>query len=223
MEAGAAELIADALVVGTDLLDTWRTERLTIGGQTRTVHSLTINVQTYPVGVGGAFNQTWPTAIDAWSVIPNDAAANPVEMSQGRPLVWDEWQQIRVKSFTGAYPTRMYYDRAFSAGLGACLFYPIPDNAAVDVVLYQAVPAILSLVAATSYDLRPGAHRALKLNLALELTDRYGKEATDRLERRAARAKGDLKRANYIPRTAPIRPEWLIGGRRRSSNIYTDA
>ena len=221
IESGASELIDDAITVGSDLLDTWRTKKLTISGVTRNVYSLTANTQSYTIGSGGGFNQDWPTAIEKWSVIPDDTAANPVEHPIGRPYTWDQWQAVRVKSSTGAYPTTMYYDRRYAAGLGNCLFWPIQTGGAVDVVLYTHVPAITSLVAATSYDLRPGFHRALKLNLAVELADRYGKQVTDRLERRAAMALADLKIHNIIPKESPTRQEFLIGTRLRTFNVRT--
>ena len=221
IEAGASELIDDAITVGSDLLDTWRKEKLTVSGVTRNVFSLTANTQSYTIGSGGTFNQDWPTAIEKWSVIPDDDAADPDEHNMGRPYTWDQWQSVRVKGTTGAYPTVMYYDRRWSAGLGNCLFYPIQDNGDVDVVLYTHVPAITSLVAATSYNLRPGFHRALKLNLAVELADRYGKAVTTRLEKRAADALASLKRHNIIPKESPTRDEFIIGTRRRGFNVYT--
>lgn len=225
IEAGHAEQLDDARAVGADLLDTWRTEKLTISGVTRAVYSLTTDLQSHTIGSGGTFNQDYPTAILRWSVIPDDDAADPIEHPMGRPLTDDEWQAIRVKSTTGAYPTRMWYDKRYSAGLGRCLFYPIPDNADVDVVLYALVPAITALEANTSYDLQPGAARALKLNLAVELgLGRYAREGglPDGLERRAAQAKGAWKRSNLVPRESGIRREFLIGTRGRTHNIYTD-
>lgn len=230
IEAGAAELLADARDVGTDLLDSWRTERLTISGVTRAVFSLVNAQQSYTIGSGGDFAQDYPAAILRWSVIPDDDAANPDEQPQGRPLTDDEWQGIRVKSLTATYPTRMWFDKRYVAGLARCLFWPVPDNGDVDIVLYQHVPAITSLVANTSYDLQPGFARALKLGLALELAEsgkyEVAQEIVARVARRAGRAIAALKRSNHQPRTTAMRPEFVIGaarGRRGGLNIYTDS
>lgn len=220
IEAAHAEQEADAILVASELIDAWRTERLFVHGRARTTYSLTANTQGYTIGSGATFSQDYPSAIDRWGVIPDDDAADPVEIPRGRPLNSDEWARIRVKSTTGAYPTEMYWDRRYS---GTLYFYPIPDNNDVDVVLYQAVPQITSLVATTSYDLPPGWARALITNLAVELADHYGKSVTSRLEKAAAESKGHVKRQNYIPRQSPIRGEFVIGRTRRTLNIYTDA
>lgn len=228
VEAGHAELIEDARVAGTDLIDTWRLQKLTIAGVTRSVYSLTLNTQSYTIGTStAAFGQDYPASIDLWSVIPDDDATDPVEKPRGKPLTYDQWQQIRVKSLTASEPTDMWFDRRYAAGVGNCLFYPIPDNGDVDVVLYSRIPAITSLVAATTYDLRHGYIRALKLGIALELamSGKYAVPDTTvvKLERRFHDAFGWLKRANYIPREAPIRPEYIIRDHRRGNfNVRVD-
>ena len=227
VEAGSAELLEDALTVGSDLLDSWRLDKLTISGITRTVYSLVTSTQSYTIGSGGTFDQDYPTTIEAWSVIPDDDAAATAlqEMPMGRPLTWDQWQQIRVKGQTGSYPTRMYFDRRWAAGLGNLLFHPIPNNGDVDIVLYQTVPAITTLVSATTYNLRTGVVRALKLGLAVDLgLGRFAREGglPAGLEQRAAHAYGLLKRSNYIPRETPMRAEFSIGSGsgRRTYNVY---
>lgn len=219
VQAGHAEQLADAIIVGTDLVDSWRTRRLTISGVTRTVYSLTSGTQTYTIGSGGTFSQEWPESIPHWSVIPDDDATDVDELPMGRPYTDDEWQGIRVKSDTADYPTVMYYDRRFVAGLGNCLFWPVPDNGDVDVVLYNRVPAIVSIVAATTYNLRPGVARALKLNWAIELADRYGKPISSKLGKRAAEALRFLEKSNIIPRESSMRSEFAIGSTGQSFDI----
>ena len=222
-EDGSDELIADALVVGTDLIDEWRNSKRTISGVTRSVYSLVSGTQSYSIGSVGTFNQDWPESIPYWSRIPDDTATDPVEQPMGRPLSYDQWQQVRVKSDDSSYPSKMYYDRKYDAGLGNCLFHPIPDNNKVDVVLYAFIPAITSLVSATTYDLRPGVKMALTLSLAVELLEGRFKRQGDwsGLYRRAARALAGWKRNTAIPKEAPIRSDFAIGTRGRGINIYT--
>ena len=225
-EQAHPELIADGIVVASDLLDSWRTEGLTISGMTRSPYNLVANQQSYTIGSGGDFAQDYPSEIRRWSTVPDDDATHPVEQPRGRPLTEEEWQQIRVKSTTGAYPTKMWFDRRYAAGLGRCLFWPIPDNNDVDIVLYQLVPSITSLAANTNYDLEPGKALALKLALARELAEsgRYqvDQDVMVRVVRRASRAIGALKRAHTRPRVAPIRVEFAIErGSRRTFNINT--
>lgn len=212
-------------MVATDLVDEWRTQKLTISGVTRSVYSLTSGTQSYTIGTSGAnFGQDYPAEIYSWSVIPDDDATDPVEQPRGRPLTFDEWQSIRVKSLDAAYPTHMWYDKRYSSGQANCLFWPIPDNGDVDVVLYSSIPVITSIVAATSYDLRHGLAMALKTNLAVELCDRYGREVPNSLLARARRSLAALKRANTIPTVARIRREYVIGRNRRGGfNVRTDS
>jgi hypothetical protein len=225
IEAASSEHLEDGRLAAGELLDAWRIERLTISGILIGTYSLVSGDASYTIGSGGDFNQTYPESIFAWSVVPDDDAADPDEIPMGRPLDVDQWQGIRVKTDTGPYPTVMYFDRAYSAGLGNCYFHPVPDNNDVDVKIYSRVAGITDLVVATSYDLRPGFHRALRLNLAMELAGRHGKtgDRIDKLERAAAHALGMLKRSNIRHRESPTRAEFEIGQGtgRRSFNIYT--
>lgn len=224
VEAGGDELLSDTLAVGSDMLDQWRTEPLTIPTVARSVYSLTSGVQTYTIGSGATFNQDYPNAIEQWSVIPARAATNPIELAMGRPYTYDQWQSVRIKSQTGPYPVRMYWDRGYDAnGRGNLLFHPIPNVTTVDVLLYQLIPALTALVALTQYALRPGYAKAIKLNLALELVDRHGKPMPPTLQLRAAQAKGSIKRANKRTVESAIRAEFIIGSNlgRRTFNVYT--
>lgn len=220
VDAPDAELEQRALRVAKDVLDNWRIKKLTIAGVTRNVHPLTINTQAHTIGDGGNLNQTWPTAIERWSVIPDDTATDPFEISKGRPLTFIQWQAISVKSQSGSHPTKMYFDGKYAAGLGTCYFWPIPDNANVSAVLYTHVPDITTLALATPYDLEPGVALALKLNLAVEFADAFGRTPSPRLEMRAKETLGDLKSHHIIPREAPIRPDFVIGRHRRTVNVY---
>lgn len=222
-ETGSDELVGDALAVGTDLLDEWRTSRLTISGVTRNPYTLTSGTQSYTIGSGGAFDQDWPTEIEYWSRIPDRTAANPVEQPMGRPYTYDQWQQVRVKSTAASYPDKMYYDRKWTAGLGNCLFHPIQNSGNVQAVLYCFIAAITSLVSGTTYNLRPALAMAIKTNLAMELLAGRFKRQGDwsDLNRRAVRSLAAVKRHNRISKEAPIRADFAIGTRGRGVNIYT--
>lgn len=224
-EAGSDEILADALAVGSLMINGWRTKRLTINGITRSVYSVVSGTASYTIGSGGTFNQDYPNAIHAWSVIPDGGVTNPIEIPKGRPLTWDQWQQVRVKTNTGL-PFQMYFDRAWTAGLGRCYFYPVPNNSAIDVALYGAVPSITTLVAGTQYDLRPGMDAAIVYNLALRLATgrfkRSGFDITD-LKELAASTFADARRIAIVPKESPIRAEFVIGQGtgRRTFNVYT--
>ena len=221
----SAEQQTDALSAANDLLDLWRTKRLLVAGITINTYSLVSGTASYTIGSGGVFDQAYPQRIERWSVIPDDDATDPQEMSMGRPVTSDVWQGIRVKTQTGSRPTTLYYDRLYAAGLGLCYFHPVPDNNDVDVKLYCAIPSITALVAGTTYDLQPGMQNALTLGLALALgRGRYGKSAvmTADLKEAAREALAAVMGANIVPKESPMRPEYAIGsGGRRNFNIYT--
>jgi len=222
IEPGSDELIADTLNVGTDLIDGWRLERLTIPSITRSVYNLA-TTQTYTLGSGGTFDQDYPQAILAWSIIPDPGVAQPLEIPMGRPLTWAQWQAIRQKAQTGAYPTALYWDKAYAAHLGTISVHPIPTSATPDLVLYQAIPSMTALVAGTQYDLRPGYAEAIKTNLAIRLCPRHGKTVDADLRDTAKFTKGRLKRGNINPLECGIRGEFLIGtgADHRTFNVYT--
>ena len=221
-ETADGDATQQGLDVASDLLDTWRTERLTISGVTIASYDLVADTATYTIGSGGDWDQDYPTAIERWSVIPDGGETDPVEIPRGRPLTPEEWQRIAVKTLTGAYPTWLYFDRAFSAGLGTVSVYPVPTTSDPDVRLYTRTPAITTLVLNTAYTLTPGYIRAFKLHLAIELAGRNGLEPSASLIGRAKEAKGWLKAQHIQPRESPINPAFLIGASVRGHNIYTD-
>ena len=224
IEAASAEHLEDGRLAAGEMLDAWRIERLTIAGILIAEYGLTSGDGSYTIGDGGNFDQDYPESIFAWSVIPDDTVADPQELPMGRPVDADHWQGIQVKTDEGPYPTVMYFDRSYTDGLGNCLFHLVPDNSNVAVRIYSRVPAITDLVPATSYDLRPGFMRMLRLGLSVELAGRHGKtgDRIDKLERAAAHALGVFKRSNIRHRESPTRPEFEIGQGtgRRTFNIY---
>lgn len=222
IQVAEAEHISNGEIAGTNLLDSWRTEKLTISGVTISQFALVAATSLYTIGPSATFDQAWPERIEKWSVIPDDTATNPLELPMGDPLTFDQWQQVRIKTQSGR-PNKLYYDQKYDAsGFGRCYFHPVPSSSLMAVRLYAFVPDLVSLVAGTTYHLRPGAARALILELAMELADPYGKDVTTRLERRAMKAKGLLLRTNYRPRQAQRRGEFAIGNRNgRNFNVYT--
>jgi hypothetical protein len=221
--AASGERLNDGMGAACDLLDTWRTMKLTMRGTTISPYTLVSGKQTYTIGPNGDFNQVYPASIDNWSIVPDVTAAYPSEIPKGRPLTADEWQQIGVKTNPGQ-PYALYFDRSYVAGLGNVLVYPIPNAANIGVRLYEHNAVITALVAGTSYDLAPGFQRAFQLNLALELADRYGTGATvsPGLAARANAALSAFLKSNIVPKESQIRREFAIGQDvgRRTFQIY---
>lgn len=219
IEEGEAEDLEDALEAMNILLDEMRNDNILISGVTRSYQLLVGGQQTYTIGAGGDFDMAYPERIDRWSVVPDRAAAQPSEIPMGRPLDAREWAAIPTKAGQATYPARMWFDKEYSAGLGRCHFYPVPSASVPAVYLYVFRPSITEIDNSSSYDLQPGVMSALVLLLAEELGGggRYkpDQDVYQRVVRRAARAKGAIRRKNTSNPEAPMRMEFAgLGGRR---------
>jgi hypothetical protein len=111
-------------------------------------------------------------------------------------------------------------------GAGSVLLPPDPEQRRrrrEDLLAYPGAHGDHTI--AGEYTLRPGFHAALRLGLADELADRYGKngDRVERIAKKAAMAKGSLKRSNIRPMQSPIRRDFVIGQGvgRRTFNVYT--
>lgn len=204
-----------------DFVDALGIERAALYAVARTVCPLSAGVQDYTIGLGGAFNIPRPTWIDRCSVRPDRTAAPVLEASIGRPMTIAEWQGTALKTSTGAWPTRIYYDFAASAGLGTISVYPVPESSLCDLVLYTPSAPTHFGDLTTPYTLPPGWSRMYRYNLALELADDYGVTASARVEKTAAQTLAAVKRANWRPTDASLDPAMpgLVGGGR--FDLYT--
>ena len=178
----------DGLAVLNALIDEWRTQRLTICTQARSTYTLTANTASYTVGVGGTFNQQRPLWWDAVTYVQDDGSETPLHIF--RP---GEWERLD-KTLTSTIPTGVRIGTNYS--LTTLTFYPIPTTA-VGVALYYPASHLTSIDALTSaVSVPPGGWNALRYNLALELSEEYGKPPTPLLVKRAAESLANWKRTN---------------------------
>lgn len=201
-----AEDLAIGKVALDDFVDGLGIERAAVFTVARTVQALTAATATYTIGTGGVFNQVRPTWIDRVSVRPDRTASPVLELPLGRPLTLEEWQAIPVKTNTGPYPTALYYDHAWTAGLGLISVYPVPTVSVCDLVLYTPTPAAAFADLTTVYTLPPGWARMYRYNLAVEMADDFGVKPSTRVERIAAQSLAAVKRANWRPSDAALDP-----------------
>lgn len=216
IDTPSAEDLAAGKVALDDFVDALGVERASIYTVSRAVHSLSSGVSSYTIGTGGTFNQVRPVWIDNASVIPDGSASPVVEIPIGRPMTMSEYQSLPVKTTTGSHPLALYYDHAWTSGLGTIIVYPVPDNSLCDLVLYT--PGVLSPFAdlTTVYTYPPGYGRMLRYNLAMELADDFGATPSQRIERIAKESIAAVKRANARPHDARIDaglPGMRAGGR----------
>jgi hypothetical protein len=106
----------------------------------------------------------------------------------------DRWADVRVKSVTSTFPTKVYYNP--TVPLGQLWVWPIPTVTTNQIVLYLPTP--LLRVAGLSVDLvlPPAYEEAIRYNLALRLCPPFGRPATPDLVQFATDALGAIKRTN---------------------------
>jgi hypothetical protein len=204
------EQIADACLAGSKMLDLWRTDKLTIRGDTRAVYPLVSGDGSYTIGPDGDFDQEYPESIDEWAIILDTTDTPQQEEPRGRVLDFEAWSRVVLKDQDGV-PNFLFFDRSYTDGLGNLALSPIPDRANLGLVLYQHVPSIVTIVEATTYDLPPGYVQAIEKNLACTIAHRYGivvsRDLPD-LKTEADEALGAIRRANIQPKEAKRRPEF---------------
>lgn len=182
------------------LIDAWAADRLTIPAKLRNVFTLTANDGSYTIGSGGDLNVTRPLDIAQGDAGVMPTAGDDFEIPM-RVLSDQEYARRSFKADTAAYPTELYYDRRWVAGLGTILLFPIQDVSGVRLVLYLPTGQVSEFAdLTTDYTFAPGYKRALRTNLAVDLANEYGRAVTDKLERDAMKALGVIKRVNVHPK-----------------------
>ena len=213
-ETADSDSVSDSLVVLNNMVDAWATNRLTIYTVTRNVLDLSSSTQEYTIGTGGTFNIVRPVTIERASIIldKNAAATEKIELPVNGPLTVSKWQDIAIKGTTSTYPTDFYYDKAWTAGLAKISVWPIPDNSAVQLVLY--VPTALTQFAdlTTAYTFPPGYEEALRYQLSLRLAQEFGAEITGALATLASDSLANIKRVNISQETLSIDPALSASG-----------
>jgi len=222
-ETPTAEDASDALDALNDMVDSWQLERLFIHEIVRTVKTLAASTATYTIGTGGAINVTRPTWIDAARVILDLAATTPTEIPI-EVFSDQKWQDIRQKTLTSSLIQGIWFDHAWSAGLGLIYVWPIPTTGTTRLVIYApglAVGAFVDLN--TDYTFPPGYRDALHYSLAVRLAPEFGKPLDGLVAQLAVDSLAKVKRANHRPRELACDPaitarrgyfDWRTGGYR---------
>lgn len=218
-----AEDIDTAFKALNDMIDDWATQRQTVFRMLRSVFPLTSGVSTYTLGAGGIWNIIRPVWIERCSVIPSNSGSGntgPMEIPLGPPLDIAEFQRITIKTAQSSFPQYVYWDRNWVNGLSTVQVYPVPTSSNAAIVLYSPVALTEFPDLATEFTFPPGYVRALRYNLAMELSPEYGIQPPDGVMRTAVQSLANIKRANHAPVEAQF-DAGLVGVRGRY-NIYTD-
>lgn len=191
-ETPSAAEAADALLILNQMLDSWSAEQLAVFTETIATYALTPGVQNYTLGTGGTLNGVRPAKIDRMSSLTFNNPAQPLELPMD--LLSDaDWQAIPVKAVSSTYPTKCYDDGAFPfRNIG---FWPIP-SAACSVIVYgwTALTSFPDLV--TDITFPPGYLKAIRYNLAVDLSPEYGRSIQPEVAAQAISSKAVIMSMN---------------------------
>lgn len=193
----SGEQAVEGFRVLNDMMDGFKTQRLTAYHTPREVFSLLPNVASYTIGLTGDINTQRPMWISEAGLILDDTADPPIEVPIP-VLNAQAWAQVRAKALTGNLVQAVYYDHAWSqaAGLGNIYVTPIPTVSTLDLVLYlpKMMDEFTSL--STVYTFPPGYRRMFRSNLAVELAPDYNVPVSGELMKIAMDSLKWLKAAN---------------------------
>jgi hypothetical protein len=199
-----AEDANDGLDRLNDWLDALSLERLTMYYVLRTEKLLGNGIQTYTVGVGGDINIARPTHIEAAGLIQDTSNPTPFE----KPMeIWTDqrWQGCRQKTLASTYPTALYYDFNWVAGLAQISLWPVPTDCGLcKLVIYSPVALLEFATLDTDYTFPPGYRRFIRTNFAQEIASEYGKSLTGDQVQAARHSKAQIKRGNVRPVEARV-------------------
>lgn len=205
LSAELAQISLDAL---NRLIDTWRGSRLNLPREARSTKVLSVGVQAYTIGPGGNFNQARPETAFRASIMPvttGQAYEQPIPV-----LDVQEWQAVGVKTLSGTFPTKVYYDRSYP--LGTLSVWPIPTTAPT-LVLYVPVPLAAFTDMTTSVDLPAIYEEALIYNLAIRMAPMLAKEPSPTIMKLATDTLQAMKRVNSMLEELVVDPALGRSGR----------
>lgn len=132
----------------------------------------------------------------------------------------DQYTALGYKGINGPWPTRLYYDRTFP--LGNIYIYPNPSQAGEAHLWCDQMLGDL-LYGTQPINLPIGYALAVKTNLALHLSNEYGKAPSAMLMQQAKESKASIKRLNAVTplvasfdvqlvRSRRIDASWILDG-----------
>lgn len=191
-EAASSTEASDALNAMNDMIDTWSTENLLIPNKVRESFPLVANQQTYTMGSGANFNTTRPMKIE--NALLQISGSSPLLEIPMKVITKDEYAGIILKGTTSTYPLYLFSDNANpSTNISV---WPVP-TAINNLILYSWKPLSDLSTLSTTISLPPGYQRALRYNLAVDLSAEYGRQVPEAVATIAIESKAAIKRMNF--------------------------
>lgn len=197
-ETPTPEDLADGLTALQRLCDALGAERLSMAQNNRSVVSLVNGTQSYTIGTGGAFNIPRPLWIDGCGCLTT--ASGVVNETPVTILTEKQYAAIGIKALSNALVEAIYYDYAWTAGLGNIIVWPYPNVSGLQLALYVPQPVSTFADLTTSYTFPPAVGEMLEYNLARRLMVKYPRaQAIPQLLELAAESWTRVQDANIHP------------------------
>lgn len=189
-ETPSADETSDGISTLNDLLEAWSNEGLLIYSRTREAFSLVPSQSRYSIGVGGNFDTSRPQQIQEATILSNGIEL-PVEI-----INVNQFAALQDKSLSNSIPYYLYTEGTYP--LDYINLYGVPSSAN-SLVLYSLKPLAKYTSGSDVVSLPPGYARALRYNLALELSPEYGKPLNELIISVAQESKAGIQRFNTTP------------------------
>jgi hypothetical protein len=186
-ETASAEDSALGLSALNDMLDGWNTQNLTIYATYDATFTFVPGQATYTIGPAGNWNGLRPVSLVS-QYVKYQGVDFPIEQ-----IDQETYNLIPIKTQPGILPQFVLFNESFP--LGTMTFWPVPNTANTFTLSSNQLltePATLQ----TTLSMPPGYYRAMRLNLAVELSGRYGRTLSPVTLRMASTSLGDLRRLN---------------------------
>lgn len=189
-ETPTAEEATDALATLNDVLENWDTEPLSLWATSNFTAPTVAGQATYTIGPAGNFNTTRPSGIHGAYVTFNGVDFDVAVVGQL------EYNDISLKTQQQPIAEKLLYVNDFPLGL--ITLWPVPSQVVNLTMTFDRLLTQLTNTA-TTINYPPGAAKALRYALAVELATEFGAPIDPVLAALAADAKADYKRANKQP------------------------
>lgn len=199
----------DVLVALNSMLDSWRTDELTVYSVDEITGNIMASKQSYTLGPSGTdIVAVRPISVENARLLYNEVNY-PVEI-----IDQDQWAAIRVTTLTSNLPRYVYITGDWP---NTTLKFWATPTVPMQVILGVMHP-IMGMALADTLSVPPGYERAIASNLAVEIAPEFGASVSPELARIASSSLGWLKKANR----KPIRVRTLGLNDARPYNIYAD-
>jgi hypothetical protein len=182
----------DALNTFIEMLDTWGTKAYAISVNVKEELTLVASQGTYTLGVGGDLNSARPESI---VTVYFQASENDIDIYV-RPITEPEYDDITDKTVEGR-PTRWFLAPEYP--LAKLYLDPVPDGADKLKITSRKPLIDTDLAIGDSLTLPPGYAKAIRFNLAVELTPDTGETLSPVVAAKAVESFNDMLSKNAKP------------------------